>query len=275
MSSEGHLTVAFGPFVANLATGELWRDGARVSLQHQPAVALRCLIEAGGAPVSRAALAAALWPASVHVDFERGLTATMHKLRLALGDTGRPHAIIETLPRRGYRFIGSITPVVAARPTTRWRRAGSWIARRGVRPRRVVAAAMLIATLILPGADRVSAGSACTYLSLARARRVAMDASTATALADRALALAPDDAHVVALAGFYAGGAEQYERERELIERAAAMAPASPFVLLHLALCQARRNQIATAIDTLDRALAIEPDAPDALHWRQVLTSLP
>jgi len=95
----------FGEFEADLVTGELRRDGQVVKLQRQPFEALALLLRARGGLVSREVFRRTLWPAAVHVDFDRGLTSAIRKVREALGDSGRTPRFIETRLGRGYRFI--------------------------------------------------------------------------------------------------------------------------------------------------------------------------
>lgn len=95
----------FGEFRADLAIGELRRAGEIVKLQRQPFEALALLLGARGGLVSRDAFRQALWPETVHVDFDRGLTSAIRKVREALGDSGRTPIYIETRPGRGYRLI--------------------------------------------------------------------------------------------------------------------------------------------------------------------------
>ncbi len=100
--------VRFGRFEADLRSGELRFRGARVRLQEQPFRALALLVERAGQVVTRQELAAALWQDGIHVDFEHGIHTAIQKLRRALRDpTSRPRWI-ETVGRRGYRFIGEI-----------------------------------------------------------------------------------------------------------------------------------------------------------------------
>jgi TolB-like protein/DNA-binding winged helix-turn-helix (wHTH) protein/Flp pilus assembly protein TadD len=90
-------------------SGDLERGGARIRLQEQPVQVLRELIAHAGSVVPRERLIALLWPKSV-VDFDTGLNTVVRKLRSALGDTSETPRYIETLPRRGYRFIGALDP---------------------------------------------------------------------------------------------------------------------------------------------------------------------
>ena len=110
--------VGFGPFHLDLRSGELTGNGGRVVLQDKPFRILALLLQRPGELVLRAELTQALWPDGIFVDFEHGLNTAMGRLRTALGDSAETSLYIETIPRRGYRFIGSTTQEVAG-PRTR------------------------------------------------------------------------------------------------------------------------------------------------------------
>ncbi|HJU82673.1 MAG TPA: winged helix-turn-helix domain-containing protein [Holophagaceae bacterium] len=97
--------IEFGPFVLDRATGELWKDGAKVRLQEQPMILLMALLERPGKVVSRETLCRRIWGDDIHVDFEDGLNAATRRLRQTLGDSADHPCYIETLPRKGYRFL--------------------------------------------------------------------------------------------------------------------------------------------------------------------------
>src|SRR6188508_1706285 len=103
----------FGPFEFDAATGELFRNGQRVPLQDKPGQVLAALLEHPGAIATREELRLALWETDTFVDFEHGLNTAIKKVRKALGDSAESPAFIETLARRGYRFIAPVTPVTA------------------------------------------------------------------------------------------------------------------------------------------------------------------
>jgi TolB-like protein/Tfp pilus assembly protein PilF len=95
----------FGSFEADLRSRELTHNGTRVRLQDQPFQILALLLERRGDVVSRDELRARLWPEGTFVDFEHSLNAAIKRLRVALGDTADRPRFVETLHRRGYRFI--------------------------------------------------------------------------------------------------------------------------------------------------------------------------
>lgn len=108
--------VRFGVFQVNFQTGELSKNGTKVKLQEQPFHLLTLLLEHPGEVVTREQLRQKLWPDGIFVDFERSLNRAVVKLRDALGDSAESPRFIETLPRRGYRFIAPVSDTVAAPP---------------------------------------------------------------------------------------------------------------------------------------------------------------
>lgn len=100
--------VRFGVFEFDPATSELWRDGVPVKLQPQPARVLAILAERPGSVVSRDEIRQQVWTDGTFVDFERGLNFCVAQIRAALGDSAESPRFVETLPRRGYRFIAPV-----------------------------------------------------------------------------------------------------------------------------------------------------------------------
>jgi DNA-binding winged helix-turn-helix (wHTH) protein len=100
--------VRFGVFEVDLETGELRRQGLRIRLAEQPFLVLAYLLERRGKLVTRDELHQRLWPADTFVDFDHGLNAAIHKLREALADSAANPRFVETVPRRGYRFIAPV-----------------------------------------------------------------------------------------------------------------------------------------------------------------------
>lgn len=107
MKGQPH-RVHFGPFEADLGTQELWRSGARLKLSGQPFQVLAMLLGRPGQLVTREELQAQLWPTDVFSDSNHGLNAAVNKLRETLNESANDPKYIETLPRRGYRFIGTV-----------------------------------------------------------------------------------------------------------------------------------------------------------------------
>ena len=110
----------FSVFEVNLQTGELPRKGQKVKLQDQPFQILAALLERPGEVVTREELRGKLWPADTFVDFDHSLNAAIKRLRDALGESAEKPIFIETMARRGYRFIGNVevpAASVSSRPT--------------------------------------------------------------------------------------------------------------------------------------------------------------
>src|SRR5215470_14305262 len=95
----------FGPYELDFRAGELRKNGYRIRLQDQPLQVLALLLEHPSEVVTREELRQRLWPTDTFVDFDHGLNNAMNRLREALGDSAAMPRFIETLPRRGYRFI--------------------------------------------------------------------------------------------------------------------------------------------------------------------------
>src|SRR5580700_6025860 len=100
--------VGFGVFELDLAAGELRKNGAKLRLQEQPFRVLALLLERAGDVVTREELRQKLWPADTFVDFDHSLNTAVNKLRETLGDSASSPRYIETLARRGYRFIAPV-----------------------------------------------------------------------------------------------------------------------------------------------------------------------
>ena len=108
MSASLDPLVRFGAFELDLRTGELRKGGVRINLPDQPFQVLKTLLDRPGELVTRDELRQRLWSAETFVDFERGLNAAVRRLRDALGDSADVPRFVETLPRRGYRFIAPV-----------------------------------------------------------------------------------------------------------------------------------------------------------------------
>ena len=106
-------TIRFGVFQVDVRSGELWKQGRKVRLEGQPVQILICLLENPGGLVTREELQRKLWPTDTYVNFEHGLNAAVKRLRQALDDSADNPRFVETLPRRGYRFLAPIQAVNA------------------------------------------------------------------------------------------------------------------------------------------------------------------
>ena len=100
--------IRFSTFEVNLHTGELRQRGQKVKLQEQPLQLLAALLERPGELVTREELRGKLWPADTFVDFDHSLNAAIKRLRDALGESAERPIFVETVARRGYRFIGNV-----------------------------------------------------------------------------------------------------------------------------------------------------------------------
>jgi TolB-like protein/DNA-binding winged helix-turn-helix (wHTH) protein len=126
MATSAGRILRFGSFEANVRAGELRKQGFKVRLQDQPFQILLMLLERPGELVTRKEIHQKLWPADTFVGFDHGLNNAINRLREALGDSAEKPRFIETLPRKGYRFIGLVSgdeqlgeteyPAVAATP---------------------------------------------------------------------------------------------------------------------------------------------------------------
>lgn len=101
-------TVTFGAFEFDARAGELRKHGSRIKVQGQPIEVLAMLLERPGDVVTREELQKRLWPAETYVDFEHSLNAAIKRLRAALSDSAQSPVFVETLTRRGYRFIAPL-----------------------------------------------------------------------------------------------------------------------------------------------------------------------
>lgn len=288
------------------STGELTRGPVRVRLQGQPLETLEALLERPGELVTREQLIARLWPRGVVVDFDTALNSAIRRLRTALDDHADHPRYIETIPRRGYRFIGRITAgearvavaaaaAVSAAPT---RPAGTPPESRRPRNNRlawatVAALALMGAALWLPGlqtspdAAAAKAQAAVTVPAEAReryergrfffGRRGEGDTARALALFQSALRADP------ALAAAWAGIASVHWIDtmegrqsraaglplvREAVERALALDPENGEALIRLTNYHWASGDRAAAVAAQERAMTIAPDDPLVLAIR-------
>src|ERR1700722_13000584 len=106
----------FGRFELDVRARELRKDGVRLRLQDQPFEVLMMLLDQPGEALTGASLRRRRWPDGTFVDFEHGLNAAVKRLRTALGDNADRPRFVETLTRRGYRFIGAVDRIEPERP---------------------------------------------------------------------------------------------------------------------------------------------------------------
>lgn len=167
---NGRQRLRFGLFEADLASGELYKHGHLIHVQEQPFRILAMLLERPGEVVSREEVQKKLWPEGTFVDFDEGLDTALRKLRRALGDSPQNPKFVETIPRRGYRFIapvhgvenGSGADVIGAAP------------RRGLLPGASTAeSGHAVSRIIRRGWPWLAAGALVAALSVSIAIRVA------------------------------------------------------------------------------------------------------
>src|SRR4029077_5495644 len=109
LQTQAPATLRFGIFEVDLHSGEVRKQGLRIKLQDQPFLVLKALLGRPGEIVTREGLRSEIWSANTFVDFDNSLNTSINKLREALGDSAENPRFIETVPRRGYRFIATVT----------------------------------------------------------------------------------------------------------------------------------------------------------------------
>ena len=157
--------VRFGDFEADIASGQLRRGGELIPIQDLPFRLLTALLERPGEVVSRGELTTTLWGSDTFVDAVAGLNTAVAKLREALGDNAEQPIYVETVPKRGYRFIGHIVPAAEQE------RSATALAERAVE-REGCGRANADSPLALArrGADRSRARRACGVSASSRSR---------------------------------------------------------------------------------------------------------
>lgn len=146
----------FGPFTLDAQTGELTSPAGRTLLREQPYRLLLALLERPGQLVTREELTSRLWPSGTYVDFDQGLNKAVNHLRDTLGDSAEHPRFIETLPRKGYRFIAPVASGVAPVAEDGVRDGGP--RNRARRPMAAAAAAVVIAVLVIAAAVSAARG---------------------------------------------------------------------------------------------------------------------
>jgi DNA-binding winged helix-turn-helix (wHTH) protein/Tol biopolymer transport system component len=106
--NNGNRTIRFGAFEADIPSGEIRKSGSRIKLQDQPFKVLQILLERPGDLVTREELQSRIWPEDSFGDFDHAVNVAVGKLRAALGDSAENPSFIETVPRRGYRFVARL-----------------------------------------------------------------------------------------------------------------------------------------------------------------------
>jgi DNA-binding winged helix-turn-helix (wHTH) protein/Tfp pilus assembly protein PilF len=275
--------VRFDGWTLRRSTGELARDGASVRLQSQPLLILELLLAEPGELVTRERLIARLWPGGV-VDFDTALNSAVRRLRTALGDHPEHPRYIETIPRRGYRFIGRLdsppgAAATAAAPAGQeargWRRSTRWLATAGVLLAVVAAGAFTWAEREpAAGAADPQARELYERAQLFLQRRDRSDIELARRYFDEAVALDPEFAEAwVGVASAYMHSvfenllpAEQaLARARHAAERALELDPTLTMAHLRLANYWGLSGNRERAMEHIRAARELRPDDPVAL----------
>lgn len=115
VSHHGISRLRFGQFEADLLEGKLFNRGVPVRIENQPFQILVALLERPGEVIGREELRTRLWPSGTYVDFDEGLNTAISKLRYALHDSTETPVFVETVPRRGYRFLAPVSDVTAGK----------------------------------------------------------------------------------------------------------------------------------------------------------------
>jgi eukaryotic-like serine/threonine-protein kinase len=137
LETQSPAVLRFGTFEVDVRAGEVRKQGVRIKLQEQPFHVLTVLLQRSGEVVPREELRSQIWPADTFVDFDNSLNTAINKLREALGDSADNPRFIETLPRRGYRFIAPVTGVDGTTRGTATGASAPW------RSRKIVVAAAI------------------------------------------------------------------------------------------------------------------------------------
>ena len=114
MGPTRHTSIRFGVYEVDLEEGEVRKSGVRIKVQQQPLKVLQVLLENPGELVTRDQLHSRIWPETGYGDFDQAVNVAVAKLRTALGDSAENPRFIETVPRRGYRFIAPVHPELTA-----------------------------------------------------------------------------------------------------------------------------------------------------------------
>src|ERR1700733_7751459 len=116
VSQQGRSLFRFASYELDLQTGVLRKEGIRIRCQEQPLQVLAVLAERPGELVTREELRQRVWPKDTFVDFDHALNTAIKKIRAALNDDADAPRYIETVPRRGYRFLATVEPERSSEP---------------------------------------------------------------------------------------------------------------------------------------------------------------
>jgi Tol biopolymer transport system component/DNA-binding winged helix-turn-helix (wHTH) protein len=164
----------FGEFETDLDSGELFKNGLKVRLPEQPFQFLAILLECPGEVVSRDDFRRRLWPEDTYVDFDRSLNTAASKLRDALGDSAETPRYIQTLPRRGYRFIAPVNEAVAVPLNSPAGEIKQLVSRWQLR-RRLVWVAAAVAVVLMSGLTYLNWQSSSSLPQIVRSVQITND----------------------------------------------------------------------------------------------------
>jgi DNA-binding winged helix-turn-helix (wHTH) protein/Tfp pilus assembly protein PilF len=274
----------FGEFTLDLRAAELRRQGRKVRLQEQPFQILAMLLDRPGEVVTREEVQQRLWPADTFVDFDHGLNNAVARLREALRDSAEAPKYVETVARRGYRFIApvesielapssvtAVDPPSVASPATPLATRRRW--QRGPTLAAITAVAVAVTALVSLRTTRPVPGAATAARDPARIHR------------ERPVAPATFDLYL--RARYHLGRQDEADIDQaiDLLQRAAALDP--QFALAHAELARAYRLKSflfapqqkeleEKAFVAVEKALSIDPDLPEAhLARGRTLWTLP
>jgi DNA-binding winged helix-turn-helix (wHTH) protein/Flp pilus assembly protein TadD len=247
--SSGRLR--FGDYEVDVGSHELLHAGRRVRLQEKSFLVLQALLESPGRVVTREELAAALWPKEHFVDAEHGLNTAVRRLREALGDSADDARFIETLPKRGYRFIGAVETGCA--PVDRQPPGDTPPATAGGSPR--------LSRGVLGAATLVAVALALAALLAVRSRFSGNQAGAAA----RAPSAGTSDAVSELLArSRYLRNHKRFAEARTFVEEVLKLDPKNADALAGLALSLLGEGRDGEARETARRALELDPNAGEA-----------
>ena len=146
---NGNRTLRFGVFEVDLRSGEVRKSGSRIKLQDQPFKVLQILLEQPGDLVTREELQSRIWPEESFGDFDHAVNVAVGKLRTALGDSADNPTFIETVPRRGYRFVARLDGASADTYRANVPAVGASRAKPISRPNRTLLAALAILSAVI------------------------------------------------------------------------------------------------------------------------------
>ncbi len=253
----------FNGFELDPSTGELHRDGEVIRLQPQPSKVLIRLVAAAGEVVTRDALYRLLWPEGRHVDAERGLNFCIKELRRSLGDDARSPHFIETLPRRGYRFVAEVTAV--SRP-----RSAGWL--RAVRSDEIADRSGSARWSLTSRWSRLSAAMALLVVSAIGVGAFMARSNSASGSAPGQES-PPPEAYLQGKFLVAAGTVDGLDRGLEAFRQAVEQDPdhaASWTALSEIHLMRARwvgndlQEALDSALQTARRAVELDPESPSA-----------